>query len=140
MNESVNKKELIGISGWLVLFQIYIIIMVVGGVQILSTSLFNPLFMGATIAIPLYLIILQVADIALALVCMVLFYRRRKAFRPIFVGHSVLFVGESIFNRIEYGSVFDILSIVGLVIGIGVTVTFIIALYKSQRVTNTFTR
>ncbi len=140
MSELEGQRELKGFGGWLVLFQIYIIIMVVGGVQTLFSSLFYALFMGAAMAGPPYHIILQAVEFVLALVCMVLFYRRRKAFRPMFVVHSIFFLGISISNRIELGTGFDIISIVGLVLGNGVAVAFMIALYKSQRVKNTFVK
>ena len=140
MSELEGQRELKGFGGWLVLFQIYIIMMVVGTIPLLTSSQVSSFFMGTTMASPPYHIILQAVEFVLALACMVLFYRRRKAFRLVFVVHSIFFLGISISNRIELGTGFDILSIVGLVLGNGAAVAFIIALYKSQRVKNTFVK
>ena len=154
MSETVDRKELKGIGGWLVLFQIYIIMSAFSAAQ----SLLTLFVMNRNIVLPAfkpYYIVLLAAAFALVLVCVVLFYKKRMAFRPVFIVYSIvvlatttvyLFYGSDFsYYSIELGeyasfftSVIKSIGYVSLAIGTGIIVAFIIALYKSQRVKNTF--
>lgn len=158
MEQSVNpvfyQKELKGLGGWLVLFQIYIILCVVSALN----SAVIIAFLGNMTVLPsfrpVYIALLSAA-FAAALACMILFYCKRIVFRPVFVAYAVIalvsttlytFVGAdySIYTTLygEYGRFFvpalRAISYVSLVIGGGLMLAIIIALYKSQRVKNTF--
>jgi len=154
MSEAVNGKELKGIGGWLVLFQIYIILAVVSAVQSLLT-----LFLMGDIMIVLsfkpYYIILLAVVFAFALTCIILFYRKRTAFRPVFIVYGIvalastavyIFYGNDhlyYYTALEeyalyFASLVKIVGYVSFAISTGIVLAFIIALYKSQRVKNTF--
>lgn len=153
MDGAVDRRELKGIGGWLVLFQIYIIMAVFSALESLILFL-----MGRTVVAsffePYYIVLLS-AVFALALVCMVLFYCRKMVFRPMFVAYAFASLGTAIlytFYKADFSynnagiakyaalikSFINTLSIVSVAVGTGIIIAFIIALYKSQRVKNTF--
>lgn len=155
MSENPMETQwLKGPAGWLVLFQIYIIMAVATSIQtiLLGLAMGNIFDFGAYR--PYYYVLLAVA-FAIALVCMILFYRRKMAFRLWFIAYSVVSIISSVLYNvfganvsyttpelIEYASSLtsftDNLSYVSLVISLGITAALIIALFKSQRVKNTF--
>ena len=152
MGEMEGQRELRGFGGWLVLFQIYIIMAVVGGLEstllmILTetntvTPFFEPFYMGLTSVI-----------FGLSLACMILFYCKRMAFRTMFVTYFIVMLVSSVTyllfrvplsyagaSRLSefLGAFINTLSIVFMVKGMASVVAFIVALYKSRRVNYTF--
>lgn len=150
MSEEANGKELVGIGGWLVLFQIYIIMAVAAGLE--STLLM--ILTDTNTVLPFfepYYMALTAAMFGLSLACMILFYCKRMAFRPVFVVYGIVGMVSGVtytFFKIpfdyagtgRYGVLFviSILSTVFMAMGVGTIIAIIIALYKSRRVKNTF--
>jgi hypothetical protein len=149
MSEEINRKEPKGIGGWLVLFQIYIIMAVAAGLESVLLMILPGEAMIAPPFVPYY-IVLEAAVFLLALVCMVLFYCKRMAFRSVFMIYGIVLIGfnsvhafyKTLYNNVGTGR-YAILSepfihIVSIILASAIIVASIIALYKSQRVKNTF--
>lgn len=152
MGEMEGQRELRGFGGWLVLFQIYIIMAVAAGLE--STLLI--ILAGTDTVLPWfepYSMALAAAMFGLSLACMILFYCKRKAFRPVFAAYGIVTLVSCVtylffknpydyagtgWNAALFASVINILSTVFMVMGIGTVIAFVIALYKSRRVKNTF--
>lgn len=149
----VTKSDLYGIGGWLVLFQIYIILAVGSTIQTLLFGLLNDSRIIMESYRPYYFAFLSVAFI-LALICMIFFYRKKIVFRPLFIVYSVLTLISSVVYNLygaDYSSSVSLgeyssnvatfikgFGYVSLVIAAGIMIAMIIALFKSQRVKNTF--
>jgi len=154
MNEMDTNKNLYGLNGWLVLFQIQLISGLAGAVQNIPFVLLLSRDILKDVFVP-YFVIFNAAMILTALVCIVMFYKKRMAFRPLFVFYSIVavvflalyyFVGMD-FSYMNTGTAgidsfmktfMLVVQINGLVFSIGIHTALIIALYKSQRVKNTF--
>ncbi len=154
--ELQEKQELKGLGGWLVLFQIYIIMAVAASVQTLVLALItgNTFFYVFSQAFRIYYIAFMAVSFIISLLCMIFFYRKKIAFRILFIVYSLLAVSFSlvyylsgeVLRYIEDTSVYmayfadfiKVLTISSIIIGIGIYAAFIIALYKSKRVKNTF--
>lgn len=152
MGEAYGQKELKGFGGWLVLFQINIIMAVVTGLESVLILILTDMTPVALFFEPYY-IALTVAMFGLSLACMVLFYCKRIAFRPVFVAYGIVMLVSCVtyaFFRTpydyagtgRYGALFasmvSILSTLFTAMGVGTIIAFIIALFKSRRVKNTF--
>jgi len=170
MNKIVQQKELKGLGGWLVLFQIQIISSLAGAAQgiivfsamgmLLSSSLmsemyygagFNPFEMWRILSSPIAIVVMAVI-LLFALLCVVFFYKKRKVFRVFFILGSAVNMAAAIlymsyvfnFMAEAFGTsgfsttITTITLALSLLPSIGIMIAFIIALYKSQRVKNTF--
>lgn len=153
MGDIEAKKELEGISGWLVLFQIYIILVVCEAFQNILLVFFTGKTMQHEMFLPYY-VLFNVSLLLISLVCMILFYKRQIAFRRLFIFHGIVYIiflvlyglfgTEPIYFNSYSGvvSTYEIITKVvrveRLIVIIGIYTAFIIALYRSKRVKNTF--
>lgn len=160
----IDRANLQGIDGWLTLFQIHIIYGVANyGMALIifpvflaiSNSLTSPydVFDVYNTAFLPYFIALIAVSFVLLIVCIVLFYKRKMAFRTVFVIESALMATSLVlFYIFGMSGVFASLSELGVIViivfriimGIAIlasmapNIALIIALFKSQRVKNTF--
>ena len=171
MNE-IERKELQGLGGWLVLFQIHIFNSLAGIVQLvilvpvfrligtymMRSNVYasldtNPFSVFDFIFSPIAIAIIAVLFV-LTLLCIIFFYRKRIVFRTLFVIQSVVYLvgfglyyfyimtdmytqttdGFTAFDGVFFGFAIAF----GLLPILGIAVAFIIALFKSHRVKNTF--
>ena len=152
MSELEGQRELKGFGGWLVLFQIYIIMAVLGGIE----SVLHIIVTNSTPVVLFfepYYRALAAAMFGLSLACMVLFYCKRMAFRPVFMIYGVVSIMSGLTyaffktsigfaGKSEYvvfiGTLVNTLSLIFMAQGMGTIVAIVVALYKSRRVKNTF--
>ena len=169
------QKELKGLGGWLVLFQIQIWSNIAGAAQILifypiagiilkaqlskgyfdafggfGTDMYNIYFSP-------YIYIFAAVILVLTLLCIIFFYKKKLLFRVFFIIETILYIIGMCFyylyiikimantytdmfgNSAPFTNVFTIFfAAVGILPMIGIAVAFIIALFKSKRVKNTF--
>ena len=171
MSEIVYGKELKGLGGWLVLFQIQIWSNLAGVAQmavyiplsgifirnmfdtVYSASGYNPFGMFAALNSPVsYAFILSI--FVLTLLCIIFFYKKKLVFRVFFIIESVIYIVAAILyfmvmlrvmsagmmnDFIDFNGIFTgFMVFFGLLPAAGILVAFIIALFKSKRVKNTF--
>jgi hypothetical protein len=166
-----QQKELRGLGGWLVLFQIQIWSNLAGTVQmgfliplsgifmrrmftsVYSDLSYSPFGMFAELNSPIaYAFILVV--FVLTLLCIIFFYKRKLAFRVFFILESVIYLvamglyynvmlkfmsAEMTTGYFDFSGMFTgFMIFFGMLPAVGILVAFIIALFKSKRVKNTF--
>lgn len=151
MGDIEAKEELRGVSGWLVLFQIFIIL----AVCVSFNNILLVLFAGKTVHCGMFLpyyVLFNVFMLLISLVCMILFYKKQIAFRRIFIFHGIVYAiylvlydlygtapvyfSHSAASYHEY--IYKAAMVIKLIIIIGIYITFFISLYSSKRVENTF--
>ena len=162
MNE-IERKELRGLGGWLTLFQIYIIY---GAANYGAAFIILPLMVAYYIRSPIfylfdvlhidfmpYFIAIIAISFVLLIVCMLLFYKRKMAFRTVFVIESAVMILcmiifytqglDSMFGFFDEDSWFlnvalRIIFTASMHVAILPKIALVIALFKSKRVKNTF--
>ena len=164
------QKELKGLGGWLVLFQIEIWSNLAGAVQmgillmalglvskspVFSEFGANPFefFYGLNSPIAYALI---AAIFVLMLLCVIFFYKKKMVFRVFFILGSVVYiVAMGLYYFIFMGNMYSAMDFglqafggvgtffmlaFGMLPTVGIIVAIIIALFKSKRVKNTFSQ
>lgn len=153
MNDIEARNDLSGLNGWLVLFQIYIIMAVASSLQAILLGLV--LDSGAiSKSYKPYYYAFMAGSFVIALICMIFFYRKKIVFRTLFIVYGVFTLISSVVYNLygaEYSNSASLgdyssnvatfikgFGYVSLVIAAGIMIAMIIALFKSQRVKNTF--
>lgn len=171
MSEIVIEKELKGLGGWLVLFQIQVWSNLAGAAQMaifiplsgifmrsmLATAYYdlsyNPFGMFAGLNSPIAYVFIF-AIFVLTLLCIIFFYKKMLVFRLFFIIESVIyFVAMVLYYNVmlkimsagmmndyfDFSGIFTgFMIFFGMLPAVGILVAFIIALFKSKRVKNTF--
>ena len=121
------SKILKGLDGWLGFFQFRIYTgLVLNIIMVLANGFIDYAYMSALLYIPLVLSVLLLMYSPM-IVCLVLFYKKRMAFRIWYIVSATIFL------------VVSILSLDFSLLGIILEIIIFIALFRSKRVKNTFT-
>lgn len=169
MDELEAKKELKGIGGWLVLFQIYFFMTLVQVVQsvvafiIMGSLIREGLYSNFYNYFPInifefifspYMYAYMAVIFVLTLLIVIFFYRKKIVFRTLFIIQSVVsvigFIIYFVFIMGQMSTVFFdsfvkmgraimiLAGVMSFIPAVGIPLALTIALFKSERVKNTF--
>ena len=137
-NPMLESKQLVGLNGWLGWIQALLIIVIAMNITVSLLPAIVPfLRIGTGITdISIRQVIFDVVQTAIATICLVLFYTKKRVFLKWFFALSFISVAFTITNYIINKG--PLLSWLLILVPIGIFILINVALLKSQRVKNTF--
>ena len=124
-----RRKNLNGIDGWLVIFQILFIVPI-------GSLLINSVYSIFEIREFSFGVIMGYIQLILMLLCAIQFYRRQISFRWFYFATEVIVLWNFIYFRLVQSPILE--EWAGMAFIAAIAIVIFIALFKSHRVKNTF--